>query len=125
MSVSANGRLVARSATVQAYLDQHGDGELSPTNTLPPTGEPLQQRPPHAAEPRDAHSPHPFSPSLCCCLSRSLTPAGCRHAVPIELGAGGTADILPMERAKASFNTETLINIMDGGVTARAIYPCL
>ena len=34
---------------------------------------------------------------------------------PIELGSGGTSHILPSERAKASFDTETLINIMDGG----------
>ena len=34
---------------------------------------------------------------------------------PIQLGAAGTSHILPMEREKASFNTETLINIMDGG----------
>ena len=34
---------------------------------------------------------------------------------PIEDGAGGTSEVLPAEREKASFNVETMINIMDGG----------
>ena len=34
---------------------------------------------------------------------------------PIERGSAGTAHILPRERAKASFATETLTNILDGG----------
>ena len=73
MSVTPGGKLVARSATVQAYLAEHGDdANALPPNTLAATA-------------------------------------------PILPGDGGTSDILPMERAKASFNTETLIKIMDGG----------
>ena len=33
----------------------------------------------------------------------------------ITIGSGGTSDVLPAERAKASFDVETMTNVLDGG----------
>ena len=35
----------------------------------------------------------------------------------VPAGSGGTSEILPMERAKASFDVEKMTNLLDGGVS--------
>ena len=46
--------------------------------------------------------------------------AGLSPSAEASFGSGGTAHLLPAERARASFDTELLTNFIDGGVEATA-----